>query len=66
MTEKEALSRARWLYGDAVLSVTTAGDCVISVKENGDFIPRGFGKTWHEALVDCACSFAFAEECCYT
>lgn len=66
MTDKEALREARKLYGDSALSVTTSGVCVISVKENGYYIPFGYGETWQAALIDCAGRFAFAEECCYT
>lgn len=63
MDEAKVILEARRLYGDVVTSVTTAGDCVISVKENGHYLPMGFGDTWEDALIDCACQFAFAEEC---
>jgi hypothetical protein len=60
MDETKALSAARRLYGDVVLSVTSTGDCVISVKENGHYIPLGYGETWEDALIDCARQYAFA------
>lgn len=60
MDEVKALSAARRLYGDVVGSVTSTGDCVISVKEQGHYIPLGYGVNWQEALIDCARQYAFA------
>lgn len=61
MDKQQALRGATRLYGDTVGSVTSTGDCVISVMENGHYIPLGYGATWQDALIDCARQYAFSE-----
>lgn len=65
MNKTQALSEASQRFGDVQLSVTVAGDCVISIRDEGHYVPMGYGRNWEDALIDCACQFTFAVEGTY-
>lgn len=65
MNENQALTEARQRFGDARVSVTLSGECVISIRDEGHYVPMGYGRTWEDALIDCACQFTFAVEGTY-
>lgn len=65
MDQQAALRIAITRYGQCVASTTAAGDCVISVYNNGNYEPLGYGSTWEDALIDCVRQANCFEDCAY-